>query len=55
MVLLDQIESWDKPIPVKYIARELEFIKKPRLWGTYLQGGVREISDKDFLEILNLY
>ena len=51
-VFLDEVEIWKKPIFVPNIANELDFIKKPKIWGTYLQGGIREISLHDFNTII---
>lgn len=51
-VFLDEIEIWQKPILAGNIAKELDFIKKPRFWGTYLQGGIRKITQNDFETII---
>jgi hypothetical protein len=47
-VKLDQIQIWDKPRPVESVLSQLGFIENKEFWFSYLQGGVREISEEDF-------
>ena len=51
-VWLVNIETWDRPTPVAALASTLELIEDPRQWWAYLQGGIREISEKDYFTIL---
>lgn len=52
-VFLEDIRTWDQPRPVAALALELEFIEDPERWGVYLQGGVRQISAKDYETLLS--
>lgn len=45
---LKDIEKWDKPKPIQPLVEDLGFITKPEFWGTYLQGGIRAISENDY-------
>jgi predicted RNA-binding protein len=47
-VFLEQIQIWDKPLPVDIVLAHLKFIENKRNWGAYFQGGVRQISEEDF-------
>lgn len=51
-VYLDEVDIWQKPILVRNIAQGLDFIKKPKIWGAYLQGGIREITQHDFNTVI---
>lgn len=48
---LETIEIWDEPHLVKILIPDLSFIENKDYWGTYFQGGVRQISEKDYLTI----
>ena len=50
-VKLTAIEKFDIEISAKSVADLLSFIENPRIWYTYLQGGIRGVIDADF-EIL---
>jgi hypothetical protein len=50
-VQLEQIETWDKPRGVETVVPYLKFIENKEFWYTYLQGGVRQISEEDFRTI----
>jgi hypothetical protein len=52
-VLLDQISIWEKPVPVESVIPTLEFIENKEYWGAYFQGGVRELSEHDFRNIVS--
>ena len=49
-ILLEQIEYFKSPIYIKDHTKNLElFPKKPFFkWGVYLQGGIKQISLKDY-------
>jgi len=50
---LKDIDVWQKTKPIQPILPNLSFVKKTKNWGVYLQGGVRKISEEDYLAILN--
>ena len=50
-VLLDEISIWSKYKPVKELVPILKFIKNKSYWGTYFQGGIRQVNETDFLII----
>jgi len=47
-VKLADTNVWDTPRPIQPLIESLGFIAKPEFWGTYLQGGVRSISEDDY-------
>lgn len=47
-VLLDDIQVWDKPRPFETLVPDLKFVVNKEFCFTYLQGGVRQISEEDF-------
>lgn len=51
-LLMDDIKLFPKPIYVKEIIQELEFIKNKVKWGIFFQGGFKKIGQNDmkFLE-----
>ncbi len=51
-VRLNEISIWDPPKPVIELLGGLSFIQNKQHWGTYLQGGVRGLSEADFSAIL---
>ncbi len=51
-VQLSDIESWEEPRPVEPLASALDFIENEPFWYSYFQGGVREITDDDYLTII---
>ena len=48
-------ERWQDPLKLSagLTKQELDFIENKNNWGNYFQGGVRVISEKDFLTITN--
>lgn len=48
-----KVHVWDEPEPIKKYLSDLEFIKRPEVFGTYLQGGSRLISKNDYLTIVS--
>jgi predicted RNA-binding protein len=50
-VQLENIELFDTPRLVKEIVQSLKFIENKENWFTYFQGGVRQLSEDDFLTI----
>jgi len=47
-VYLSDVHMWDEPRPIRELADDLEFVKKPGIFGSYLQGGARQISRLDY-------
>ena len=52
-VRIDAIEVWETPHRIDELADGLEFVKNPTQWWTYLQGGVRQISEADYRTIVS--
>ena len=52
-VWLEAIETWGQSRPILAMASGLKFIKDPAQWWTYLQGGVRQIEECDFVAIVS--
>lgn len=50
-VKLDHIETWAVPKDARSLVPALDFIENKVSWGAYFQGGVRQLSDKDFFTI----
>lgn len=51
-VRLQQVSVWDKTRAVEDLLGSLSFIENKEFWGTYFQGGVRQINESDFRTIL---
>jgi hypothetical protein len=51
-VRLEEINIWDKVRMIEELLVGLDFIQNKEFWGTYFQGGVRQVSEKDFTTIL---
>ena len=47
-VRLEQTELWDKPKPIADLVNKLSFIKKKGRWQGGFQGGLVQISEKDY-------
>lgn len=52
-VNLRDIEIWETSKRVRELAGELDFIENEEHWGTYFQGGVRGITDRDYSFIVD--
>lgn len=50
-VYLENIRQFENPIPVEQVVDSLSFIENKEYWGSYFQGGTRELSEKDFITI----
>jgi predicted RNA-binding protein len=50
-VRLEAIEIWNERRAVESLLPNLKFIENKKSWGTYFQGGVRSLSEEDFLAI----
>jgi hypothetical protein len=50
---LDNVHIWQEPRPIAEYFGRLDFIVKPKHYGTYLQGGSRLISKSDYLTIID--
>jgi hypothetical protein len=51
-VQLENVETWEKPHSAESLVPYLKFIEKKAFWGTYLQGGVRAVSEEDFRTVI---
>jgi len=51
-VQLENIDLFDSPRPVKEVIPSLKFIENKENWYVYFQGGVRQLSEDDFLTIV---
>lgn len=51
-VLVDDINIWSNPRAIEDLVPKLEFIENKEYWFAYFQGGVRQISEKDFNTII---
>src|SRR6266849_6561720 len=47
-VRLAKIQVWDTPRSAESVVPSLKFVENKEFWFTYLQGGVRQISEEDF-------
>lgn len=47
-VRLENIRIFQQPIPMQDVLEGLAFIENKPYWGTYLQGGTREIFERDY-------
>jgi hypothetical protein len=45
---LKKIERWDTYKPIAPLIENLGFIANPKVFGIYLQGGIRSISEDDY-------
>lgn len=52
-VLLHSIEVWEHRRSARELVPALTFIENKEFWGTYLQGGVRQIPEVDFQTIVS--
>jgi len=52
VILLKNIISWKQPKPIQDLVGRLDFIKKEKIYGVYLQGGVRKIEALDYKKII---
>ncbi len=51
-VLLDNAQIWGITHPVKDLVTSLKFIENKENWYAYFQGGVRQLSEDDYLVIV---
>lgn len=51
-VLLEEIDIWHNPKGVEELVPKLNFIENKEFWFSYFQGGVRQITKKDFETII---
>jgi len=54
-VKLKNIEVWKNGVDIKHMLHELIFIGNTSLWGIYMQGGVRRITEKDYNTIVSKF
>jgi len=47
-VRLEQTTIWEQPRRVEDMLPTLNFIENKEYWGSYFQGGVRELDERDF-------
>ena len=50
-VLLENVAVWQQRKPIENLVAVLDFIENKEFWGTYLQGGVRQLTESDFRKI----
>lgn len=50
-VKLANVSVWDRPKDARALAPELDLVENPAHWGVYLQGGIRSLSNQDWLRI----
>ena len=50
-VRFENTEVWAKPRSVEGLLPILDFIEDKSVWGRYLQGGVRHVTEKDYMTI----
>lgn len=51
LVRLSDVKVWKKTIGIDDLINNLDFILDKQYWGRFLQGGVKKITEKDFLTI----
>lgn len=51
-VLLGNVNTWSKPVPIRKLVNGLSFIKHKKRWGAYFQGGIRGIPEADYRMIV---
>jgi len=49
---INKIDVWKKRPSIREMITKLSFIKNPKYWGLYVQGGVIKISGKDHSRII---
>ncbi len=52
---LKNIISWKQPKPIQDLVGRLDFIKREKIYGVYLQGGVRKIDASDYRKIIDYH
>ena len=52
-VWLEAIDTWSNTRRVADLAASLDFIENPAQWWTYLQGGIRQVSEADYSRIVS--
>src|SRR5579863_62748 len=50
-VRLEEITVWQNWRPIEGLVQVLELIENKEFWGSYLQGGVRQVTEQDFRRI----
>ena len=50
-VMLEDVQLWDHTHYIKDLIPNLNFIENKINWGSYFQGGVRQLSEEDFRTI----
>jgi len=50
-VLLQDATSWPNSVSVETLIPKLELIENKEYWGSYFQGGVRQLTEQDFKTI----
>jgi hypothetical protein len=51
-ILIEDIDLWQNPKPARDLVDDLNFIENKQYWGAYFQGGVRQVSEVDYLTII---
>jgi predicted RNA-binding protein len=50
-VMLEKVQIWEHPHFIKDLIPNLNFIENKEIWGSYFQGGIRQLSEDDFRTI----
>jgi hypothetical protein len=50
-VRLDEVNIWELRKQAESVITELDFIENKEFWGQYLQGGIRQLQERDFRRI----
>lgn len=52
-IKIKNVEIWDKPVYIKDVKEELDFIKDKKNYGLHLRQTSRKLEEKDYNYILN--
>jgi hypothetical protein len=50
-IYLENTRLFENPIPAEQVLESLSFIENKQYWGSYFQGGTRELSEQDYITI----
>lgn len=52
-LVLSEIQKWENKKPMKEVLHKLSFIENKAYWWTYLQGGIRKLTETDYQIIVS--
>lgn len=52
-IVLEDIEVWKNQVQIEVFIDNLNFVKNRKHWGSYFQGGVISLPDKDYRLIMS--